>query len=29
MRSRSGTIRRIESTHRLDKIRRYIQVVAD
>ena len=29
MRSRSGTTRRIDSTHQLDKIRRYIQVVAD
>jgi fructose-1,6-bisphosphatase II len=29
MRSRSGTIRRIDSMHRLDKIRRYIQIVAD
>ncbi len=25
MRSRSGTVRRIDSTHRLDKVRRYVQ----
>jgi fructose-1,6-bisphosphatase II len=29
MRSRSGTIRRIDSTHQLEKIRRYVQIVAD